>query len=200
MSAITITPTTVFPTFNLPDGGSITLRGFYSQRFQDSDGILVVMPGNGIQGFYYEWDCTLDGDGNIVIPEMVIRTTNGVDVSTSLFTGQLFVDENPGQIVFGFPTGPGWIIPASFGSSTAWDQLDIFNQGQVQLTNISAQTTLSANAIIALIQSIPRGYSGFSGVSGYSGFSGISGYSGFTGVSGYSGYSGKSGFSGFSGV
>ncbi len=201
MSEIVILQTIPEPPLHV-SGDSLVLRGFYSQRYLDSDGVTAVMPGNGISGFYYTVTCTTDGDGNLVIPEHTIHTTDdGVDIITSLYVGQLFIDDVADVIIFGNPTGGGWIIPASLGASTTWDQLDVFNQGAYQLGS-TYPFYLTAAATVALIQSIPKGDSGYSGYSGVSGFSGVSGYSGYSGRSGYSGYSGSgvSGFSGYSGT
>jgi hypothetical protein len=202
---VTVAQTIPVPPIHV-DSDDLVMRGWYSQRFLDSDGVTPVMAGNGESGFYYEIACNRDVNSNLVIPEFSIHTTDdGVDVNTSLFTGKLWIDgADSGIVLFGFASGAGWIIASSLGSPTTWDQLDVFNAGQVQFP-FGIATTLSASAIVALIQSIPKGdsgYSGYSGPSGYSGFTGISGfsgYSGFTGTSGYSGYSGKSGYSGYSG-
>lgn len=202
MSLLIISETIWSPPENVSSDSVITVRGFYTQRFLDSDGITPVQSGNGSNGFYYEIPCSLNGDGDLVVGEVVVHTTDdGSDINTSRFVGQLFVDgaaAQPTQIIFGFPAGAGWIIPASLSSPATWGDLDIFNQGQVQL--IGVQSTLSANAIVNLIETISAGTSGSSGISGYSGDSGRSGYSGVSGLSGPSGASGFSGVSGRSGA
>lgn len=154
MAAITISETTPNPPIHIGDGDPV-LHGYYSQRYLDSDGATPIMPGDGKEGFFYSVQCSVDGDGNLVIPEFVIRTTDdGIDIQTSRFTGQLFIDDVPDVIIFGFAqASAGWMIPASFGDSVTWDQLDVFNQGAAQLgTDYSYY--LAANATVALILSL----------------------------------------------
>src|SRR5438128_2544375 len=131
MAAITILQTATTPTIHIGSGDP-HIRGFYSERFLDSDGVTVVMPGNGQDEFYIDVQCSIDGNGDLIIPQFTIRTTNGVDNPNSRFTGQLYVDNAPQQIIFGFAAGPGWAIPEQFAPSTTWDQLDVYNQGQIQ--------------------------------------------------------------------
>lgn len=153
MSLITISETTPNPPINLATGSVATLRGFYSQRFLDSDGVTPVLSGNGQSGFYYEWTCAVNGDDELVIPEMQVRSTdNGIDIQTSLFTGQLYIDGAPSVVIFGHPNGGGWVIPATLGSPITWNQLDIFNQGRA-LANAPA-TYLSTADMQTLFQSL----------------------------------------------
>lgn len=153
MSLITISETIPQPPIHLASGATAVLRGYYSQRFLDSGG-EPVFAGDGRSGFYYEIACTVNDDDELVIPEFSIKTTdNGQDIQTSLFTGQLFVDSEPSTIIFGIPNGPGWIISASLGAETSWEQLDIFNQGRALLAN-QLYTYLTAAETAALIQSI----------------------------------------------
>lgn len=151
---ITVSETIPNPPIQLPAGSTATLRGYYSERFLDSDGVTVVMPGNGLTGFYYEVACTVNDDGNLVVPAFEIHTTDdGVDVATSRFTGQLFVDGVPNVTIFGFPNSvTGWIIPAAFGEATTWNDLDIFNQGRALLS--APSTYLTAAQTVALILSL----------------------------------------------
>src|SRR5438128_1418172 len=88
-----------------------------------------------------------------------IAQHDGIHTLISRFTGQLYVDDAPQQIIFGFAAGSGWIIPGQFAPSTTWDQLDVYNQGQVQFP-FGIPTTLTSSAIVALIDSIPKGTSG----------------------------------------
>ena len=129
------------------------LRGFYSQRFLDSDGVTPVLAGNGVDGFYYQWACSRDVDGNLIVPEIQIHSTDdGIDVQTSLFTGQLYVDDSPSQVIFGQPqAGAGWIIAASLGSPITWGDLDIYNQGRTLFPS-GVYTYLTAALTVALIR------------------------------------------------
>ena len=72
------------------------------------------MSGDGQGGFYYEFACTVNGDNELVIPEFEIHTTDdGMDIQSSLFTGQLFIDGVPDRVIFGQPQSVGgWIISA----------------------------------------------------------------------------------------
>lgn len=155
MSLITVAEFTPNPTIHLAAGSTATLRGFYSQRFLDSDESTPVLAGDGMSGFYYEWSCTVDGDGNLVIPEIEIHTTdNGMDVQTSLFTGQLFIDGVPNIILIGHPNGPGWIISATLGETTNWGALDIFNQGRALSVLTTLATYLTAGDTATLIRQL----------------------------------------------
>ena len=152
MSTITISETTPNPPIRMDDDATAVLRGYYSQRFLDSDGVTVVMQGNGQSGFYYEVPCSVDPDGNLVIGEFVIHTTDdGIDVATSLFTGQLYINGAPDVIIFGFASGSGWIIPVSLGDETTWGELDVFNQGRALVLGAVSYTYLTAAMTAALI-------------------------------------------------
>jgi hypothetical protein len=150
MSAITITETHPVPPIRV-DTDDLELRGFYSQRFLDSDGVTPVYPGNGKDGFYYSIPCTRNADNELIIPAFDIRTTDGVDNTSSRFTGQLYVDGVADVVIFGYPNGPGWQIPEIDAPTTTWDELDLYNQGQVQFP-FGVPTTLAAQIIIALIK------------------------------------------------
>lgn len=155
MSLITITEFTPVPPIQIPEGTTATLRGFYSQRFLDSDGVTPVMPGDGQQGFYYEWTCDTDEDGNLVVPQIEIHTTdNGEDVQTSLFTGQLYLDGAASTVIFGHPQAVGgWIITNTLGEETSWAALDIYNQGRALVAS-NVYTYLTAAEVAALIRAL----------------------------------------------
>ena len=176
--------------------------------FIAGDGVTPIEAGNGQtgSGFYYEIDCSVNGSGYVVIPVFTIQTTTDGNLPLSLFTGQLFDDGAPREIIFGFQnSAQGWSIPATLAPNCALSDLWEYNQASVLF--YPPLTYWTADQVIEYVSahggsgfSGPSGYSGFSGRSGYSGFSGPSGYSGFSSASGYSGFSGPSGYSGFSAI
>ncbi len=212
MSLITISETTPQPPIQWGSDSTPTLRGWYSQDFIGGDGDTLVVSGNGQTqtGFYYDIECSLNGNGEVVIPVFTIQSTTDGNLPTALFIGQLFDNGAPREIIFGFQnTGQGWSIPTQLGQNVALSDLWRYNQATVLFYPPNTYPTYNqmvdfvVNYVADSGGSGVSGYSGFSGaqsISGYSGYSGISGYSGFTGYSGYSGFSAASGFSGYSGV
>jgi hypothetical protein len=179
--------------------------------FIAGDGVTLIVSGNGQTqtGFFYEITCSVDVNGNVVIPVFTIQSTTDGNLPTALFIGQLFDNDAPREIIFGFQnTGQGWSIPTQLGTNVALSDLWRYNQATVLFYPPNTYPTYSQMVEYVNLHggsgfSGSTGYSGFSGVSGYSGFSGYSAYSGFSGdsgISGFSGYSGFTGYSGFSGV
>src|SRR6185436_19559647 len=154
-------------------------------------------------GFFFDIECSINSDGNVVIPVFTIQSTTDGNLPLSLFTGQLFDNDAPREIIFGFEnSGQGWAIPTQLGSNVALSDLWRYNQATVLFYPPLTYPTYDQR--VMYVQT--HGVSGFSGDTGYSGFSGLSGYSGTSGfsgqnpgASGYSGYSGGDGSSGYSG-
>lgn len=123
---IEISQTTPNPPIRYP-GTQPHLRGYYSRRFTAGDGATPVEWGDGRNGFYYDIECDVNGDGNLVIPAFEIQSTTDGNLPTSRFTGQLFTQSlAPAQIIFGGNTG--WQIPTQYGDNVDWATLFRYNQ------------------------------------------------------------------------
>lgn len=124
---ITIAATTVNPAETYT--GTLVLRGWYSHSFIAGDAITLVEEGDGQNGFYYEVPTSVNGGGNLVIDEFIIQSTDDGNLPTARFTGQLFEDGAPREIIFGFPNvAQGWRIPILFGADVNLADLFRYNQ------------------------------------------------------------------------
>jgi len=126
MATVTISETIPQPAIQWASGSTPVLRGWYSISFIAGDGTTPVEAGNGQTGtgFYYEIDCSINGSGYVVIPAFTIQTTTDGNSPLSLFTGQLFDNGAPREIIFGFQNAAqGWSIPATLAPNCALSDL-----------------------------------------------------------------------------
>lgn len=139
---ITISQTTISPTQNYL-GTVPVLRGWYSKRYVAGDAVTPVESGNGLTGFYYSIPCSVNGDGEIVIPAFTIQSTTDGNLPTARFTGQLFDQSGaPREIIFGNPTsGNGWQIPTLYGANVDFADLFRYNAAAVLLNPPPAYLT-----------------------------------------------------------
>lgn len=108
-------------------GSQPHLRGYYSNRYIAGDGATVVEPGNGLNGFYYDIACSVNGDDNLVIPAFEIQSTTDGNLPTSRFTGRLFDQSGgPQEIIFG--GNIGWQITTLYGGNVTYADLFRYNQ------------------------------------------------------------------------
>src|SRR5262249_38730273 len=125
-----------------------TIRVWYGQTFQDSDGIDVIA-GNGTTGFYFEAACTIDGSGIIHVPSITIKATlnarNPLPQSIQCYA-RLFSNGTPRDVIFGGSGVPtGWVIPST--TPTTYADLNLYNQASV-LAN-PPQTYMTAAQVTA---------------------------------------------------
>lgn len=124
---IQISQTTPQPALQVPTGTSIHLRAWYTNSFVAGDGVTPVQGGNGQDGFFYDIECSVNGDGFVVIPAFDVQETTESNPTAGFF-GQLFIDGSPGQVIFGYPQATaGWQIPTVYGSVVSFDQLARYN-------------------------------------------------------------------------
>lgn len=131
------------------DTADLHLRGWYSQSFIAGDGVTEVEGGNGQTGFYYDWLCTQDGDGNLVIPALDVQATTESNPTAS-FKAQLYVDGAPNQMIIpSSPQGSGWAIPTTSGPVITFAELALYNRAKRLLYPPSTYWT--ADQVIAAI-------------------------------------------------
>ena len=158
---ITISQTTLNPPLNVSTADTIHLRGWYTNSFVAGDGVTSVQGGNGQEGFYYDIECGLNDDGNVVIPAFAVQETT-LSSPTAGFFGQLFINESPAQVIFGYPQATaGWQIPTIYGPVITFDQLARYNAAMRLL--YAPNTYFTANQTIAEIERIAGelSYAGF---------------------------------------
>lgn len=126
MATVIITETTVQPPLQVATTDVLTYRAWYSASFVAADGTTPIEGGDGQSGFYYEYDCTLDGSGNVVIPAQTVQPTTGSNPTAGFFGG-LFVNDAFNRMVFGVPQATaGWQIPTS-PTTTTFGLLALYN-------------------------------------------------------------------------
>src|SRR5882724_11046397 len=129
---VTISSTTPVPAIQWNSDSTPILRGWYTQNYIAGDTVTLVLQGNGQTGPFYDWECSLDDDGNVMIPILTIQSTTDGNLPTALFIGQLFDDGAPREIIFGFQnSGQGWSIPTQLGNNVALSDLWRYNQATV---------------------------------------------------------------------
>lgn len=121
MAVVQISQTTPQPNLQFSSTDELFLRAWYSNTFLASDGVTSVQSGNGQSGFYYNIECSINGDGNLVIPAFDVQATTASN-PTALFTGQLFVNGAPDRVIFGTGSN-GWPIPTIYGDVVTYDEL-----------------------------------------------------------------------------
>lgn len=149
---IQISQTTLQPALQVTSTDDIRLRSWYTNSFVAGDGVTSIQGGNGQSGFYYDIECSLDGNGFVVIPAFDAQETTESN-PTGGFFGQLYINGAPNQMVFGFPqASAGWQIPTIYGDVISFDQLARYNAAAQLLW--PPPTYFTANQTIAEIQRI----------------------------------------------
>lgn len=124
---IQISQTTLQPALQVPEGTSIRLHGWYTNSFVAGDGVTSVQGGDGMTGFFYDVECSVNDSGFVVIPAFNVQETTLSNPAAGFF-GQLYIDGAAGQMVFGYPQATaGWQIPTIYGDVISFDQLAIYN-------------------------------------------------------------------------
>jgi hypothetical protein len=121
MAVVTISQTTPNPPLQFSSTDELFLRAWYSSTFLAGDGVTPVEGGDGKSGFYYNIECSLNGDGNLVIPAFDVQATTASN-PTALFTGQLYINGAPDKVIFGTGSN-GWPIPTVYGDVVTYDDL-----------------------------------------------------------------------------
>lgn len=104
-----------------------TLRVYYTKNFLAADGVTPVVKGDGRQGFYDSYACSVNAGGELVVPALTLQSTSDCSEPTAKFWGQLFdQSEAPREILFGGQSG--WSVPAAYGSSVTYGQLELYNR------------------------------------------------------------------------
>lgn len=130
----------------MQDGSEVKFRGWYTNSFVAADGVTPVEGGNGQSGFFYQYDCTINDDGNVVIPAIEIQPTTESNPTAGFF-GALFVNGSPTQMIIGTPQATaGWQIPTIYGST--------MNFGQLALYNAAVQILFASNSFFTQNQTI----------------------------------------------
>lgn len=146
---ITISEFTVNPPIQY-EGTNPHLRLWYSNDFVAGDQMTPVLGGDGKTGFYDDILCTIDEDGNLVVPEFQAQATTESNPTAHLF-GQLYDDSGaPRNMIIGGASG--WAVPVSYGSTINFYQLALYNQRIFLVTQLN--NTFTADQIIALIRSL----------------------------------------------
>lgn len=118
---VQISQTTPQPPLQFASTDELFLRAWYSNTFLAGDGVTPVEGGNGQSGFYYNIECSINDDGNLVIPAFDVQATTESN-PTALFIGQLFVNGSPDRVIFGSGSN-GWPVPAVYGDVVTYDDL-----------------------------------------------------------------------------
>lgn len=146
MSTVTITAIIPQPPLQVQDGDTVTFRGWYTNSFVGADGVTPVEGGNGQRGFFYEYDCSINDDGNVVIPAIEIQPTTESNPSAGFF-GALFINGSFAQTIIGNPQATaGWQIPTIYGPT--------MNFGQLALYNAAVQLLFASNSFFTQNQTI----------------------------------------------
>jgi len=155
MSLVTVTQTIPQPPLQVATTDVVTFRGWYTNSFVAADGVTPVEGGNGQDGFYYKYDCTINGSGYVVIPAITIQPTTESNPTAGFF-GAVFVNDALERMVFGQPQATaGWQIPTTFGSVTNWGELAVYNMAaQLVYPPITYSTT---DQVILLIKQLGGG-------------------------------------------
>jgi len=155
MAEITIDQIQPFPVANGYSTNNTTLRVWYSQTYQDSDGVQV-QGGTGATGFYLSVTCTVV-DGEVTVPAFSLRTTvdaNDPNPQSIQCFARFFSGNTPRDWLFsGAGTPTGWII-YNPNPATSWTfaQLQLLNQTSY-LAN-PPQTFPTTQEMIDYVQSV----------------------------------------------
>lgn len=150
--SVTISQTLLTPPLQVSVSDDIRLRAWYTNNFVAGDGVTSVQGGDGQTGFYYDILCSLNDDGNVIIPAFDVQETM-LSNPTAGFFGWLYVNGSRTQSVFGYPQATaGWQIPTIYGDVVSFDQLARYNAA-VQIL-FASNAFFTQNQTIAEIERI----------------------------------------------
>lgn len=123
------------PSIQVAADAVITRRAWYSASFIAGDAITPVYGNNsnGQQGPYYEDTCSLNDDGEVVVPALDVQATTDSNPTATL-TMQLYINGAPGQVLMPNTTASGgWQIPSLYGAVVSFDQIARYNAAMLLL-------------------------------------------------------------------
>lgn len=154
MSLVTISQYTIQPSQQLSASDVLEIRGFYTRSFVAADGVTPIEGNfsNGQSGPYYSITPTLNGSGDLVVPNHDVQPTTESN-PTGNYIEQLWVNGAFVQTIL--PNNnvtTGWQIPTTYGSVVAYDEIATYNRAKRLV--YPPQTYFTADQTIAEIQRI----------------------------------------------